>query len=282
MKVFLSNLNNFKIVNFILIIVLLSVVSCSSPQTETADATPDTTEDSDERPLLYDPQIEYMFVQTAQSATVTTVDNKLMLNLVGVNANTVYFTNRPARITGMALTSKFLKGFCFSDTIYQASSKARKDNHNPPNAAIIFNDATGKQNVAVVELMTPDYDSLAQTLNYPIVVLDNYEGETFATHVKNGVQKELPASMTDVSLFIDDCPDGYVYCWGGYSRTHEGHGCKECCGNAGSGKVGFCFDGWSVQCKPCRDYSDLCHCNNSSTDAYCRSGGCDTSGPDCF
>lgn len=263
--------------NFLIFGLLLSSFVAINTSCTNLSAKDISLENLDEPLYLGDKHPEFMYVQTAQSAQVTMTEEGLVMTMNDVSPNTVYFSNRPARITGITSNEKFIKGFCFSDTYHLAASEIPKDNHNPPNAALVFQDDTGEQSVAVIELMTPNYNAYKRTLVYPINILKNYEGDVFKHHAGNALEM-LPNQISNVSLFIDDCPDGYVYCWGGYSRTHEGDGCKQCCGNTNK-KVGFCWSWMSASCHPCTDYSEYCNCNSGS-DPYCRAG-CSTYGPQC-
>jgi hypothetical protein len=153
------------------------------------EATPAPAADDAER-------IFTMFVQTAQGghfAPKPGEDGVYQLVLRGATAQTVYFSDRPHRLVGSVSTADFLAGLGFSP-------------ENPPNAAIVAQTEDGGEDVIVVELLNPDYDSGSQTLTYDVIVLDEYIGDGFGDLAQRQDDGALPEAFGHTSLFIDDCP----------------------------------------------------------------------------
>lgn len=198
-------------------------------------------------------QASFMFVQTAHRGVVKPVGDpaagRYVLELHGVTPDTVYFSDRPERIAGSASTEKFLAGFSFGA-------------QDPPNAALTFVGPGGKQEVAVVELTAPRYDAKAQTLTYEVRMLGNYGGRNLAHWASKAGAEGLPAGLQDVNLFIDDCPDETVMCYGSFQCSGGGEDeecCRVSCGSPSSQPVGYCWQWLSLSCEPCQDYSGLCN-----------------------
>ena len=75
-----------------------------------------------------------LFVQTFQSGTIATVEGvegRYTLTLEGGHGQTVYFSDRPARLAGATSTGEFLDRLGFPDD-------------NPPNAALVVETAPGR------------------------------------------------------------------------------------------------------------------------------------------
>jgi hypothetical protein len=153
------------------------------------EATPAPAADDAER-------IFTMFVQTAHGGHFVPKpgeDGVYQLVLRGASAHTVHFSDRPQRIVGSVSTADFLGTLGFSE-------------ENPPNAAVVAQTEGGGEDVIVVALLNPDYDSGSQTLTYDVVVLDEYVGDGFG-ELAQQTDPELPETFGHTSLFIDDCPD---------------------------------------------------------------------------
>ena len=230
-----------------------------------APATPVATPGTEE--ILVDDT--FLFVQTATSGSFTANPGAgtpaaadgtpavgggadYLLTLEGHSGNTIYFSDRPARIFGSAPTDQFLAGLGFAAD-------------NPPNAALVTNDEQGNEDVLVIELVDPDYDDAAGSVMYGVNVLSEYEGEGL-THVAERQQDAmLPRTFGNASLFIDDCPD-IATCYGGlYKRP---------VGALPGGPAAACFSWQSSVCVPCSGqsgdyYSGLC---NGAYPNFCRSG----------
>jgi hypothetical protein len=171
----------------------LATTSGNSAQ-EATPAVPETTETGE--------RIFTMFVQTAQAGGFQPKPGEegvFQVVLYGVSAQTIYFSDRPHRIVGSVSTADFLAGLGFSAD-------------NPPNAAIVTQTEEGDEDVIIVELIDPVYDSFAQTLTYDVIVLEGYTGDGFGELAQRHDDGELPGTFGHTSLFIDDCPD-VTQCW---------------------------------------------------------------------
>ena len=162
-----------------------------------------------------------------------------LLTLEGHTGNTVYFSDRPERIFGEAPTQQFLDGLGFSPD-------------NPPNAALVTNDADGNEDILVVELLNPVYDAGAGSMTYGVNILSDYEGGL--DFVAGRQQDEdLAPSFGEASLFIDDCPT-IENCYAGFKSV----------GPVPGAPIGTCWDWGQVSCQPCDGQSveslaDLCN-----------------------
>ena len=114
-----------------------------------------------------------------------------VLALTGASANTVYFSDRPERIFGLAPTGPFLDSLGFTPS-------------NPPNAALVAQREDGSdQEVLVIELLNPAYDG--ETLTYDARVLADYHEVGLAHAARQQNDYLLPETFARGSLFIDDC-----------------------------------------------------------------------------
>ena len=105
-----------------------------------------------------EPDIEWLFVQNAQSVTL---DNGV-LTLHGVSPTTVFFTDRPERMAAVGLTSEFVTFW----TTGGGSDNFKKD---PPNATLSVA-ADGSTDDIVLELRDPKLEG--DTLSYDVTVLE--------------------------------------------------------------------------------------------------------------
>jgi hypothetical protein len=116
---------------------------------------------------------EFLFVQTADS--VTFQDDTITLH--GVSPTTLFFSDRPDRITGHQDTEMFVENWSTGDDSFAS---------DPPNAALsILGDEDNEIVEVVVELRDPIL--VAGNLSYTVTVLDG----------------KLPESGGVSALFID-------------------------------------------------------------------------------
>ena len=136
--------------------------------------------------------LQLMFVQTADSVAFD--GNKMTLK--GVNPATIYFSDRPERITGHMTLPAFLKEW---DAGKDSFSK------DPPNATLSILNPNGAQEV-VVEITNPTLSG--QDLSYDVKVL----------------QGTPPAKGGISSLFID----WYSYYYNDYCHRNGYTGAMYC------------------------------------------------------
>lgn len=214
----------------------------------------------------------FMFVQTARKGMLIPIpgeDQSYRLILKDVNPDTIYFSDRPERISGATANDKFIGGYNF-------------DKSNPPNAAIVLSPQdSDKENILVVELTNPQYDQDLKTLSYTARVLSASNNKNLK-HWTSRMQSTVPqGAFSDISLFIDDCPDGPIHCYGTYQCSGGGEDeqcCRVECGTIGH-NVGYCWNWLSLSCQPCQSYSgDLCNGTACGTgNPFCLKDQCGTS-----
>jgi len=183
----------------------------------------------------------FLFVQLADAGTwmpKPDEDGVYLLTLAGTGEQTLYFSDRPERIVGTVPTGQFLENLGFTPA-------------NPPNAAVVVEDANGTRDVLVVELMNPVYvqDSAGlgdDSIVYEARVLENYQGNGLEEWEQQQTDDTLAEGFSNVSLFIDDCPAAYN-CY--YSASFFDPIASV--GPIPGGPVGTCWDGDSLNCLPC-------------------------------
>jgi hypothetical protein len=135
---------------------------------ETADATSDTQAAADSQAAS---KIEYLLVQTAPSMRYE--DGSLILE--SVNDMTLYFSDRPERITGYMTTVEHVQDCGSGDDSFAS---------DPPNADLSILD--GEESLQIVVVLTdPRFDG--DDLIYDVEILEG----------------EMPSSAGPSALFID-------------------------------------------------------------------------------
>ena len=144
-----------------------------------------------------EPAASFLFVQSASSATVDTAANGVItLSLHKVSNKTIYFSDRPKRLSGHTNTTDFITQWNSPDV--QDSFKT-----DPPNAAIEgTKTGTSQEETMVVELTNPRLNGT--TLTYTATRVDTpSEG---LSHYKGRHQPNLSHDLTNVNIFIDNAP----------------------------------------------------------------------------
>ena len=118
-------------------------------------------------------QVDYLFVQTAKTLAFDKSANKLTLE--GISPISIFFSDRPERITGHMKTTSFIPFWS------KGTDSFLKD---PPNADVSIVEGDQVRQVVVV-LQQPELKG--DSLSYTIKVLEG----------------EMPAKGADVSVFID-------------------------------------------------------------------------------
>jgi hypothetical protein len=163
--------------------VLAGVPGPASAQEGTPVATPAAVEGA-----------SYLYVQagfTGGRFDATSEEGLFVLVLEGAPAQTVYFSDRPARDVGLIATEEFLETFDFTD--------------DPPNAALVFATEDGGTDVIVVELTQPSYDAEAGTLTYmaQVLALEEEDAATFGLTEEPLTAEAIPLTFGSGTLFID-------------------------------------------------------------------------------
>jgi hypothetical protein len=177
---------------------------------------------------------EFLFVQSFQSGSLAPKDGEdgtYTLTLAQGLGQTLYFSDRPDRIVGATPTAGFLQTFPFGAA-------------NPPNAALVLEAAPGDTDVVVVKLTAPTYDEATKTATYDATLLADYEklGITFQEAPKGAA--EVTPQFGAASLFIDDCPNGNLFCQNINTLAQW----------LIASNSGFCYNPSRVCCGPCEGY----------------------------
>lgn len=161
---------------------LLGRQATARQATPIAEATPVVTD-----------AVEILFVQSfangalAEGATA----GEYTLTLENGSGQTVYFSDRPERLVGAIPDETFLDGRAY-------------DPADPPNAAIVAQTANG-EDILVVELLDPAYDTASGTVSYTARPLAGQpESPALASYATLQEDAALDASFGPVSLFIDN------------------------------------------------------------------------------
>jgi hypothetical protein len=197
------------------------------------DATPEAS------PADAATQVPFLFVQLfAQGSWQPKPDEAgvYILTLSGSSGQTLYFSDRPQRIVGTVPSEQFLDALGFTPA-------------DPPNAALVVTTPEGERDVLVIELFNPVFaETFGSTpsvqVTYEARVLEAYEGERLAPWLAEQEDDFLPTNFTDASLFIDDCPDGTVFCYPG-NQSGEPQSIDT---------VGYCYDKDRICCAPCQEF----------------------------
>lgn len=135
-------------------------------------------------------ELTILFVQVADGGTFVAKDDLFELTLTGVAPQTVWFSDRPERRSGMVSTADFA-----TDPVF--------DPADPPNAAIVTSTADGSDTL-IVELTHPRFDEAAGTVTYDAKPIATYTGEGLADHAAMQTDDQLGETLGVTSLFIDE------------------------------------------------------------------------------
>ncbi len=138
-----------------------------------------------------------LYVQSSDRAIVRTGSSGLItLTLQRVRPRTVYFSDRPDRLSGQIRTTDFV-----SQWVVPGSNDSFAA--DPPNAAIVGTKAgTHEEQSMIVELRNPRLRK--STLTYTARRVDNDKISAGLQHYSTRHQARIPHNLVDVSVFIDD------------------------------------------------------------------------------
>jgi len=211
---------------------------------------------------------EFLFVQSFQQGNIIPKAGEAgtwTLTLEQGLGQTVYFSNRPERIVGASPTEQFLDGLGFSPD-------------NPPNAALLFTNEHGHEDIVVIELFNPHYETDTHTATYDFQLLAEYKrmGITFQEQPMEPPDAE--ASFGAAHLFIDECADRAIYC-----MVWDNQGDSDAPPMHGWEPQGFCYSWGDVGCYPCDENGQAqsadaayAYWRQRCTDTFeeCSGGGC--------
>jgi hypothetical protein len=137
---------------------------------------------------------KFLFIQGAQSGSISEVNaTTSTLELSNVSDKTIMFSDRPDRIVTSVNTTNFIGNWSIGTNNFAV---------DPPNAVLILDDEVEqREELAVIELFNPEYDSEANTLKYDITA-ENASATTTTTSI------DLPSEFGQSTLVIDD--DNYI------------------------------------------------------------------------
>ena len=141
--------------------------------------------------------ISLLMVQTAGATTLAPVSGAdHTLTLTGISAQTLFFSDRPARAAGTVPTSSFIDAWAdiFAD--------------DPPNATMIAHREVGDETdvAVVVTLSEPAFDEASGTLTYNARILsaEQIQDRVFENAPLSAVDE--PQEFAEAHLFIDNAP----------------------------------------------------------------------------
>jgi hypothetical protein len=134
--------------------------------------------------------VTFLFIQGAQSGSISEVNaTTSTLELSDVSDKTIMFSDRPDRIVGSVSTTNFIGNWSMGPNNFAI---------DPPTAALILDDEEERQDIAVIELFNPEYDSEANTLRYDITAEN---ATTTTTTTSSSI--DLPSEFGQSTLVID-------------------------------------------------------------------------------
>ena len=131
---------------------------------------------------------KFFAIQNAQSGSISEInETAYTLKLNGVSDKTIMFSDRPDRIVTSVSTFDFIGNWSIGENSFEVDA---------PNTVLVV-DEVEKQDIAIVELFNPIYDSDKMTLKYDIIL-------------ENTTSIELPHEFRHNAIVIDyqtaDCP----------------------------------------------------------------------------
>ena len=125
----------------------------------------------------------FLFIQSAQSGSVSEVNaTTSTLELNDVSDKTILFSDRPDRIVASENTTDFIGNWSMGANNFAV---------DPPNAVLVIDDdVEQRQDLAVIELYNPEYNSEASVLKYDMIA-------------ENATSIDLPGEFAQSTLLID-------------------------------------------------------------------------------
>ena len=136
--------------------------------------------------------IQMSFVQSAPSGTFEIKDGRQILTLNDISPTTIYFSDRPDRITGFLETELFFALWGEGENSFAS---------NPPNAALELIHAGEHSDIFILELSNPIYNVTSNTLQYDVIILDNIANGL--TQNNKTSEDTIPETFEYSVLFID-------------------------------------------------------------------------------
>ena len=125
---------------------------------------------------------KFFAIQHAQSGSISEInETAYSLELIDVSDNTILFSDRPDRIVTTVSTSDFIGNWSVGDDSFAI---------NAPNAVLVVDEQEGMQEIAIIELFNPTYDSDKKILKYDVTP-------------DNATSIELPSEFEESTLVMD-------------------------------------------------------------------------------
>ena len=126
---------------------------------------------------------KFFAIQHAQSGSLSEInETAYTLELNDVSDKTILFSDRPDRIVKSISTFDFIGNWSSGDDSFAV---------NAPNTVLVIDEQDGvQQDVAIVELFNPIYDTEKKTLKYEIIT-------------DNATSTELPSEFGQTTIVID-------------------------------------------------------------------------------
>lgn len=135
--------------------------------------------------------ISYLFVQEGSAGSLVHGENgTLTLTLTGVRPDTVYFSDRPDRVSGGIGTVTFTSSSLWNTT-------------SAPNAALMLANAPAANDTVILTLSHPVYDEANATLRYTAVQVPHYTGTGLRAY-EAFADPGIPEQFGQAMLFIDN------------------------------------------------------------------------------
>jgi len=135
-------------------------------------------------------EIELLFVQAAGSGTLAESDRGYTLSFRHDAGQTIYFSDRPERLTGLLPTAELVSQWPF-------------ESESPPNAALAISNAEDDSaTVLIGVLSSPNWDAASATLSYGFWMLSD--------DIPAGSPTPVPSSFAAATLFIDGANRGII------------------------------------------------------------------------
>jgi hypothetical protein len=168
-----------------------------------------------------------LFVQTANAGQLSqNGDGTMALHLVGADS-TIWFTDRPARMTGSEDTAALVQAWGVGPHSFAKE---------PPNA-VMQAQQNGARHDLPAELTNPRF-AAGGTLDYTLRVLPQGPG---SDKTKGAVPPLAPGALGSATVFIDDATQ--PSCWVLWSMTNINSGINAGLTGINGGSITYTFDG---------------------------------------
>ena len=133
---------------------------------------------------------KFFAIQHAQSGSLSEInETAYSLELSDVSDKTILFSDRPDRIVTSVSTTNYIGNWTVGADSFEV---------DPPNVVVVVDEQEGSQDVTIVELFNPIYDSDKKALKYDVTP-------------GNATSIELPSEFEKTTVVIDYCPTCNIY-----------------------------------------------------------------------